>query len=47
MKRWSEEFDEFKQVKSEVHLTRKSISCDADRGDNDLSYDFGISSEDL
>ena len=47
MKCWSEEFDEFKQVRSEVDLTRKSISCDADRGDNDLSYDFGISSEDL
>ena len=47
MKRWSKKFDKIKQVRSEVDLTRKSISCDADQGDNDLSYDFGISSEDL
>ena len=47
MKRWSEEFNKFKQVQSEVNLARKSISCDTDRGDNDLNYDFGISSEDL
>ena len=47
MKHWSEEFDKFKQVQSEVDLARKSISCDADRGDNDLSCDFGISLEDL
>ena len=47
MKRWSEEFDEFKQVRSEVDLTRKSIPCNADQRDNDLSNDFGISLEDL
>ena len=47
MKLWFEEVDELKKVQSEVDLTRKSISCDADRGDNDLSNDFGISSEDL
>ena len=40
MKHWSEEFDEFKQVRSEVELTSKSISFDADRGNNDLTNDL-------
>ena len=50
MKCWSEKFDKIKQVQSEernINLTRKSNSCDTDRGNKDLSYEFGISLEDL
>ena len=50
MKCWSEKFDKIKQVQSEernINLTRKSNSCDTDRGNKDLSYEFGISLKDL
>ena len=50
MKCWSKKFDKIKQVQSEernINLTRKSNSCDTDRENKDLSYEFGISLEDL